>query len=186
MALQERCETAFQILRAMRQFALSLLLVASSALALSNTNPPALPGLAEADLLVNLRQAPLNMRFSAGQQMRLAFSRCGKGNYGGNQIEVCFDRLDGKIVVVNAAVYGLDAAAGQEFLAYLASLPIAGVSQQVAKSWVEQTYPKIRQGKPAEKLFGKIKFELIGTNAGAMSLRVANKDYIAWALKRLN
>lgn len=117
--------------------------------------------------------------------MRLAFSKCGEGKYGGNQIQVCFDRLDGKVVVINATVYGTDAAAGQEFLGYLASLPIQGVSPVAAKAWVKQTYPGIRQGKFAAKLFGKIKFELSGNNAGAMTLIVTNKDYTAWALERL-
>lgn len=157
----------------------------SVALGLDHRNPPALPGLAEADLVVNLRQAPLSLRFSSGQQMRLAYSKCGKTTYGGNTLDVCFDRVDGKIVVVNAAVYGTNANAGREFLAYLASLPIQGVSPQAAKDWVTRTYPAVREGKPAEKLFGKIRFELIGNNQGFMSLRVMNAGYTAWATKRL-
>lgn len=163
----------------------SCALLTSVALAIDTRNPPALPGLAEADLVVNLRTAPLNLRFSGGQQLRLAFTKCGKGTYGGNTLDVCFDRVDGKIVVVNAAVYGTDAQAGREFLAYLASLPIQGVSQQAAQDWVNRTYGAVREGKPAQKLFGKISYELIGNNKGFMSLRVMNNSYTAWATKRL-
>lgn len=93
--------------------------------------------------------------------------------------------MDGKVVMVGAAVYGLDAAPGREFLSSLASMPIRGVSPAAARAWVEKSYPLVREGRPAEKHFGHIKFELIGNNQGFMSLRELHKDYTAWATKRL-
>lgn len=167
-----------------RPVLLGLLLITTAA-ALPTTHPPALKGLAEADLAVNLRQPPLNLRFSAGQQMRLAYSKCAKGPYSGNMLDVCYDRVDGKIVMVNATVFGRDAASGREFLGYLASMPIQGVSPAAVRAWVEKAYPQVREGRPAEQVFGSIKFVLGGNNRGAMFLQVFHKDYTAWALKRL-
>lgn len=165
--------------------ATGLLTLLGQASALSTTNPPALTGLAESDLAVNLGRDPLNLHFSAGEQMRLAYTKTARGTYGGNEVSVTYDRLNGKIVLVNVAVYGTDAASGREFLAYLASLPIQGLSPAAAKAWVFTTYPKVGQGRSAEKVFGRIRYELIGNNTGFMSLRVANVDYATWALKRM-
>lgn len=165
--------------------AVALLALTPSAAALTNDNPPALTGLAESDLAINLGQDPLNLHFSAGQQLALTYSKSARGSYGGNDIQVFYERLNGKIVTVNTAVYGTDQASGREFLAYLASLPIQGISPAAAKAWVYQTYPLIRQGKPVEKVFGKIRYELIGNNTGFMSLRVTNVAWTAWALKRM-
>jgi len=164
---------------------LSVLALPPSTSALSTTNPPALTGLAESDLAINLGRDPLNLEFSPGQQMRLVYSKVASGSYGENDVQVFYDRLDGKIVTVNAVVYGTDAVSGREFLAYLASLPIQGISPAAAKAWVYRNYPLVRQGRPFEKVFGQIRYELIGTNRGAMTLRVTNVAWPTWALKRM-
>jgi len=134
---------------------LSALALPPSAAALSTTNPPALTGLAESDLAINLGRDPLNLKFSPGQQMQLVYSKVASGSYGENDVQVFYDRLDGKIVTVNAAVYGTDAVSGREFLAYLASLPIQGISPAAAKAWVYRNYPWSSKDDRSRKFSGR-------------------------------
>lgn len=151
---------------------------------------PRLPGLAPADVYLNLEAAPYSFRFGDWTYGQSLDEKCGDrtDTDTGAIMHVCIWSPSGQyggpaVMWVDATVEGMNAQALESaswFLPYVATVPYEGADQEAAKQWVADNWRSVRTGKTLTKQIGQAVFELSGNGTSLVTLRISAVGTEQW------
>ncbi len=157
--------------------------------AAEETEAPELPGIAPADVYLNLERQPYGLDFGDWQRGELFASRYGRRFDLDTSADLgvyVYSRTGTDVVWVEAGVMGKDLRAAAWLLPYVATLPFDGNDPKASSDWVAQNWEKVSGDKSITREVESAVFELYGDGEKSVFLSIKAKGLAEWMDRELS